>query len=265
MEKLHGILIAYEMRIESDNSVRKDVAFKASKKQVDPNSNDGSNLEEENFIRKLHRGSRKYKGKLPFNFFNYGDVGNFMDKCPYKDSNNVQQKHGKKLFLKGNKVQRKHKIFFINEEGFSIDDEDQDISKDEREKDVFMAMENIEDDAEVNSIYNDDEVDLMEKLLYVGKEIKGLRKIIVEEVKAEDYLSQNLERVENMIIDMKIEVEEARRIEEVLTKRLLSRDKDYEKLEAKIVSLRKDLDKINHQLKMKFGKRNEILDDIGQV
>jgi hypothetical protein len=32
MDELHGILIAYEMRTEKNNSPRKEVAFKASKK-----------------------------------------------------------------------------------------------------------------------------------------------------------------------------------------------------------------------------------------
>jgi hypothetical protein len=41
MDKQHGIFIAYEMRIEQDNPIMKEVAFKASKKrkkQNKPNS-----------------------------------------------------------------------------------------------------------------------------------------------------------------------------------------------------------------------------------
>jgi hypothetical protein len=50
-----------------------------------PNENhlDISDEEETNFIRKLSKGSGKYKGKLPFKCFNYGKVGHFASKCPY--------------------------------------------------------------------------------------------------------------------------------------------------------------------------------------
>jgi hypothetical protein len=45
-----------------------------------PNENhsDISDEEEANFIRKLQKGSGKYKGKLPFKCFNYGKVGTFF-------------------------------------------------------------------------------------------------------------------------------------------------------------------------------------------
>jgi hypothetical protein len=36
-----------------------------------------------NFMKKLNKGTGKYKGKIPLKFFNYGKVGNFSSKCPY--------------------------------------------------------------------------------------------------------------------------------------------------------------------------------------
>jgi hypothetical protein len=42
-------------------------------------------------VRNLKRGFDKYKGKLPFQCFNCGRVGNFVAKCPYskrEDSDN---------------------------------------------------------------------------------------------------------------------------------------------------------------------------------
>jgi hypothetical protein len=75
MDKLHGLLTAYEMRIEQDNLVTKEAAFKASNKtnksnkqqsksirKQDPKSDSSSNddLEDDeeivNFIRRLKLG-----------------------------------------------------------------------------------------------------------------------------------------------------------------------------------------------------------------
>jgi hypothetical protein len=188
-----------------------------------------------------------------------------MAKCPYKDSNNFEQRHGNKSFSKGNKVSIKHKSFFINEEVFSIDDKDQDISGDERGKVVFMDMDTTKDDVKMNFRNNDDEGGLVEDFPYTDKDINRLKKIIVDEVKAKENLSKNLEKMEKMIIDLEIQVEEAKRIEEFLTEIFLSRDKDYEKLEAKIVSLRKDLDTENCQQKINFGKSTKILKHIIEI
>jgi hypothetical protein len=72
-------------------------------------------LEEANFIRKLQKGSGKYKGKLPFKFFNCGKIGHFASKCPYpkedpkdQENKNIQYKkrekpNFKKKFYRGKK------------------------------------------------------------------------------------------------------------------------------------------------------------------
>jgi hypothetical protein len=36
-----------------------------------------------NFVRKLKRGTDKYKGMLPLKCFNFGKNGHFATKCPY--------------------------------------------------------------------------------------------------------------------------------------------------------------------------------------
>jgi hypothetical protein len=63
------------MRIEQDKPTklsRKEATFKASKKikteeyKTSDNSDSESDIEEANFVRNLKRGTRKYKGKIPF-------------------------------------------------------------------------------------------------------------------------------------------------------------------------------------------------------
>ena len=38
-------------------------------------------------MRKLKRSSRNHKGNLPFKFFDYGRIGHFSSKCPFKNKN----------------------------------------------------------------------------------------------------------------------------------------------------------------------------------
>lgn len=58
-----------------------------------------SNLEESNFVHKLKKGQRKYRGKLPFKCFSRGGIGYFTSKCPYKENNgNNEGKHENDIF-----------------------------------------------------------------------------------------------------------------------------------------------------------------------
>ena len=75
IDELHGIFTAYEMRIGQDGTSKKDTAFKIQSEDLDD--------EEALFIRKLERGTEKYKGKLTLKCFNYGRIGHFAKKCPY--------------------------------------------------------------------------------------------------------------------------------------------------------------------------------------
>lgn len=61
---------------------------------------------------------------------------------------------------------------------------------------------------------------------------------------------------------MKIQVEEEKRVEEVLIEKLSVKEKYYEKFGVEIVASRKQLEKENQQLQLKFNKCIETLDQI---
>ena len=91
VDQLHGTRLAYEMRIEDEDTSRKEATFKVSSKQVgtnkstkgNPTSDDYDDEEIANFVRKLKRGIGKYKGKLPLKCFSCGNIGDFSFKCMY--------------------------------------------------------------------------------------------------------------------------------------------------------------------------------------
>ncbi|XP_057821105.2 uncharacterized protein LOC131033831 [Cryptomeria japonica] len=88
VDKLHGILTPYEMRTNVDSSSKRETSFKASKKGKENEQKSSESLEEDfedeatHLVRKLERGSGKYKGKLPLKWFNCGKIGHFASKFP---------------------------------------------------------------------------------------------------------------------------------------------------------------------------------------
>ena len=62
-------------------------------------------------MKKLKKGTRKYKGKIPIICFNYGKIGHFSNKCPYpkqeESDDEITFKYQKKI-----KTDNKN-IFFI--------------------------------------------------------------------------------------------------------------------------------------------------------
>ena len=81
MDELHGILTVYEMETSSENPSRKEAAFKVVKRDNKKVENEVSNhedseddVEEDDFVKNLRRGSGNCKGKLPLKCFDCGSL-----------------------------------------------------------------------------------------------------------------------------------------------------------------------------------------------
>jgi hypothetical protein len=77
-------------------------------------------------------------------------------------------------------------------------------------------------------------------------------------------MSQSLEETKKTITSLNIQLEEEKKMEEVVIIQLKENEGNCKKIEAKIVFLRKELDKSTTQLnrRLKFEKSTEILDDV---
>jgi hypothetical protein len=78
LDQIFGTLTAYEMIITKSKSTIREASFK-----VEKNTDSDIDEIEANFVRRLTKGSGKYKGKMPFKCFNYGKIGHFSSKCPH--------------------------------------------------------------------------------------------------------------------------------------------------------------------------------------
>ena len=106
IDDLFGILTAYELRLGDNHIPKGEAAFKAFKKTSnqkkisEPILEDDFDIEEANFIKKLQKGSGKYRGKLPFKCFDCGKIGHFASKCPYKNKNLENSNDTQELYKK---------------------------------------------------------------------------------------------------------------------------------------------------------------------
>jgi hypothetical protein len=234
MDELHGILTTYEMRTEQDNPSRREATFKASKKtrknkQKSKSSfscSDDSDEDEEiaNFVRRLKKGTGKYKGKLPLKCFNCGKIGHFASKCPYArslDSDEEEVPKKEKKYQKGDKKRNKRKFFkksLYSREDSSSSDEDNDSDSDS-ERVLFMAMETQEETLENDkeNYEEEGEVDLEAELISAlsdlrreRKKNKSLKEELIKLKEGSQNPNKNFEEVQQIIINLKVQLEEAK-------------------------------------------------------
>jgi len=172
MDELHAIIRAYEMRTyEDEKPTRWEARFKSSRKIRDKGnkdeegSGDDSYVEEANFVRKLKRGTKRYKGKLAFKCFNFGKIGHYSKKCPFEPN---------KFFPRKNNL-------YSKEYNSSSDDNDEeecgaiDV--------IFISHETQNDDHQISE---EDETDAEEDCTNMRQELLWETEddIEIEEVKA---------------------------------------------------------------------------------
>jgi hypothetical protein len=172
-DQLLGTLTAYEMTIVKDKSTSREESFKAYK-----NEDSEPDEIEEKFVKRLKKGSDKYKGKLPFKCFDCGRIGHFANKCPHKRKDQTyddEEKHKHKNLFKENNF--KKKILCANNEDDPLDDEDYDSPIEYKLNDfILMAKENYDNDI-TGSEVNEEEVvvDMEGELISALEDIDKLR------------------------------------------------------------------------------------------
>jgi hypothetical protein len=112
--------------------------------------NHNLDTKEAQFMRKLKRGSDKYKGKPPFKCFNCGREGHFIAKFPYEkredngdeDSNDEAEHNNKNKPYKHKRgIYTKNKIFYSRKDYGSFEESDGYVSDIDKEEFLFMAMD----------------------------------------------------------------------------------------------------------------------------
>jgi chromosome segregation ATPase len=202
-----------------------------------------------NFVKRLNKGTNdRYRGKLPLICFNCDGISHIGNKFPYKKKRNdggyskgIQTYKGKRT----TKKVFKKKLF--TKEDISSSNEDE-VSDSETERVLFMAVEDSEVEyKEFEEEYEEVEEEIEEVEVDYRQELMCAIEVIKREKKKNKKLQAKLDKkedtqeLEHMITNLKVQIEEDKRIEEALKEQLEEKDKIIGNLEAKIVTLRKDL------------------------
>lgn len=260
-DQLLGTLTTYEMRNSKDKLITREASFKEDK-------NTDSEMDEldAKFLRRLKTGSGKYKGKLPFKCFNCGKVGHFASKCPYKkkDQNHIdEEKHTFKRYNKNYKYKKKG---LCANDVDSSEASDSELSCENKENDfMLMAIEDLDieyTESDMND--EDDVVDMEGELISALEEIDKLR---LKKRKQKQLLMQyekNVKEPSANCILLNVELEEAKKIEDILRQQLTVNKTICEKLEEEVVTFMKELEKFQALFHQNFSsiKASEELNNI---
>jgi hypothetical protein len=207
---LLGTLTAYEMRIVKYKPTSREASFK-----TDKNEDSEPDEIEEKFVKRLKKGSGKYKGKLTFKCFNYGRIGHFANKCPHKGKDQTcddEEKYKHRNFFKEKNF--KKKSLCVNNDDDPSDDEENDSSIEDKLNDfIHMAKEDY-DNKITGSDEEEDVVDMEGELISALEEIDRLR---IKNIKQRQLLIQfekdSKEPDEDLVL-LKVELEEEKKIED---------------------------------------------------
>jgi hypothetical protein len=166
-------MAAYEMRIVKDKPTSIEASFKA-----DENEDSEPDEIEEKFVKRLKKGSGKYKGKLPFKCFNCGRIGHFSNKFPHKRKDQTcddEEKHKHRNFFKENNF--KKKSLCVNNDDDPSDDEDNDSTIEYKLNDFILMAKEEYDNISTGSDANEEEVvvDIEGELISALEEIDRVR------------------------------------------------------------------------------------------
>ena len=218
------------MRLPQKKSSTREAAFKTEKnKEEKEDICSCSDEEEAKFVKKLDRGSGRYKGKLHFKCFNCGRVGHYAAKCPHKKVRNQAQESEKdtsKNWQKGKKFSKKS--FYAQQDSSASEDSDESSGEEGTSEFLLMAIEDIE--GLLLEEEEEGEVDLEGELRSALEEIERLKlkcrkqkEILLKCVKEE----QNSE----VLMQLKVKLEEAKKIEDMLLQQIKDKTREQEKLE----------------------------------
>jgi hypothetical protein len=235
IDQLLGTLNAYEMRINKDKSITRETSFKEDK-NIDSDLDDI----EAKFVRRLKKGSGKYQGKLPFKCFNCGKICHFASKCPHQKKEQNSDDENKFKFKKYSKK----KSLCVNNDNSSENIDSDSSCEDKVNEFMLMAMGDL-DDEHTGGEMNDEEavVDMEGELISGLEEIDRLR---CKKRKQKQLLKQfkmNGEKHDENFSLLKVELEEAKKIEDILKQQLSEKKARCEALEEEIVKTRKEMEK----------------------